>query len=251
MKRIITLLVLVSFIGSVAFAGNPDRRGEAGAYELVMNGWARSSGFWSMNSASVSGVESERINVAGMAYVPKTEISAGYTLWLQGSGVGVAQAGVAQNIKNGNVLGLSIQALTLGEIERTTTDNPEGGIGTYKPNFINIGVSYSRKFSNSISGGITLRLIDEGLGNINAFGFCVDAGLQYVTGPKDNIHFGVSLRNAGTPMKFSGDALTTSVSIASTATYSLSESQKSNTFELPTQLNIGAAYDFWMGKKYE
>ena len=238
-------------LGNSVFAGNPDRTGEAGAYELVMNGWARSSGFWSMNSANITGIESERVNVAGLAFVPKTEVAAAYTLWLQGAGVGIAQAGVAQNIKNGNVIGLNIQALTLGNIDRTTTANPEGGIGTYRPNFINIGLSYSRKFSNSISGGVTARLIDEGIGNLNAFGFAIDAGLQYVTGPKDNIHFGISLRNVGTPLKFSGDALTTSVPIISNTSYTIAEESKANQFELPTQLNIGAAYDLWMGSKIE
>ena len=35
----------------------------------------------------------------------------------------------------------------------------------------------------------------------------VDAGIQYVTGPNDNIHFGISLRNIGTPMRYSGEGL--------------------------------------------
>ncbi|MDB5282808.1 MAG: hypothetical protein JWO06_1883 [Bacteroidota bacterium] len=251
MNRILIVLTLVTFAGSSVFAGNPDRRGEAGAYELVMNGWGRSSGLWSMNSANVQGIESERINVAGIAFTPKTEIEAAYTLWLQGSGVGVIHAGVVQSFKETNAVALSIQALNLGEIERTTTQNPEGGIGTYKPTFINIGLSYARKFSNSISGGVTFRLIEENIGNLNAFGFCIDAGLQYVTGPKDNIHFGVSLRNAGTPMIFKGDALSTGTSIISSSTYTLTVENKVNKFELPTELNIGAAYDFWMGKKKE
>jgi hypothetical protein len=251
MKRILTVLSFIVLIAGFAYGGNPDRSGEAGAAELNMNGWARSSGLWSMNTATVEGVESERINIAGLAFVPKTEISAAYTLWLQGSDVGVAQAGFAQNIKNDNVIAITMQALNLGEIERTTTANPEGGIGTYKPAFINLGISYARKFSKSISGGVTARLVDEGLGNLNAVGFAIDAGLQYVTGPKDNIHFGVSLRNVGTPLKFSGDALSTEVEIFSSSTYQLAEESKANSFELPTQLNIGAAYDFWMGSKIE
>jgi hypothetical protein len=250
MKRLIVMLGSVFFLAGQAFAGNPDRSGEAGAAELLMNGWGRSSGLWSMNSADVQGIESERINPAGLAFTDKTEIGAAYALWLQGSGVGVAHAGFAQNFKD-NVISLSIQALNLGSIERTTTTNPEGGVGSYTPGFVNIGVSYARKFSNSISGGVTVRLIDEGLGNLNAFGICIDGGLQYVTGPKDNIHFGVSLRNIGTPMKFGGDALSTTVNIVSTSTYQLTEVSNVNKFELPTQLNIGAAYDFWMGPKKE
>ena len=251
MKKILAILTIAASFSSSVFAGNPDRRGEAGAYELVMNGWARSSGFWSMNTAGIRGIESERINPAGLAFTKKTEIAVAYTLWLQGSGVGVAHAGVAQSFKETNVIALSIQALNLGAIERTTTANPEGGLGTYKPTFLNIGLTYAKMFSNSISGGVTFRMVNEGLGNLNAFGFAIDAGLQYVTGPKDNIHFGVSLRNVGTPMKFKGDALGTSQQIISSTTYQLTVDNKPNKFELPTQLNIGAAYDFWMGKKKE
>jgi hypothetical protein len=249
MKRILAILILLGS-ATLSFAGNPDRRGEAGAYELLMNGYARSSGFWAQNTAGIRGLESERLNVAGLAFTKKTEIIAAYTLWLQGSGVGIAQVGVAQNVK-ANTFALTFNALNLGAIEKTTTENPEGGLGTYRPTFINIGLSYARQFSNSISGGVTLRMINESLENINAFGFCVDAGLQYVTGPKDNIHFGVSLRNVGTPMRFRGDALSTSVQIVSSNTYQLTTEKRSNKFELPTQLNIGAAYDFWAGKKKE
>ena len=36
MKKIFTILTTVSLISSSVFAGNPDRRGEAGAYELMM-----------------------------------------------------------------------------------------------------------------------------------------------------------------------------------------------------------------------
>ncbi|MCS6934996.1 MAG: PorV/PorQ family protein [Chitinophagales bacterium] len=251
MKKILAIVILAGIFSAPLYAGNPDRRGEAGAYELNMNGWARSGGFWGMNSARVHGLEAERINVAGLTRVKKTEVYASYALWMLGSGVGISHAGVAQTFKEENTIALHIQALNLGVIERTTTQNPEGGIGSYRPTFLNIGVSYARKFSNSIHGGVTMRMINEGIGNLTAFGFSVDAGLQYVTGPKDNIHFGVSLRNVGTPMKFRGDALATNVSIFSSTSYQLTVENKANKFELPTQLNIGFAYDFWLGKKRE
>lgn len=251
MKRILVIFFSLLATGLTTFAGNPDRRGEAGAYELLMNGWGRSSGFWTMNTASITGLESERLNIAGLTSVKKTEVAASYALWLQGSGVGVIHAGVAQGFKEVNTVALTIQALNLGTIERTTTQSPEGGLGTYRPTFLNIGVSFAREFSNSISGGVTVRLINQGIGNLNAFGLSIDAGLMYVTGPKKNIHFGVSLRNVGTPMKFKGDALANQIQIVSSSTYQLTVENKSNKFELPTQLNIGAAYDIWMGKKKE
>lgn len=245
MKKILFLVFVASAVS--AFAGNPDRRGESGASELIMNGWARSTGMWGMNSASVRGIEAERINPAGLAFIRKTDFQLAYSLWMQGSGLGVVQAGVAQQV-NRNVFSLHIQALNFGQIIRTTVENPQGGIGTYSPHFINIGLTYARVFSRSIYGGVTVRLINEGIDNVNAFGFAVDAGLQYVTGKKKNIHFGVALRNVGTPMTFRGDGFSFQGD-AESGSYQLAFDRKSQKFDLPVQLNIGAAYDLLLGNK--
>ena len=45
MKRILAISGIFLIIAKGVFAGNPDRSGEAGAYELIMDGWAHSSGF--------------------------------------------------------------------------------------------------------------------------------------------------------------------------------------------------------------
>ena len=34
------------------------------------------------------------------------------------------------------------------------------------------------------------------------FGWAIDAGVQYVSGEKDNFKLGISLRNIGSPMQF-------------------------------------------------
>ena len=60
---IIGLLLLLNN----AFAGNPDRQGEAGAYELLMNPWARSAGLHTLTTANIMGVEALQLNVAGLA----------------------------------------------------------------------------------------------------------------------------------------------------------------------------------------
>lgn len=244
------------FVTATVFAGNPDRRGEAGAFELNMNGYARSSGFWNMNCAGIKGLEAERLNPAGLAYTRKTEVIAAYTSWLSGSGVNIVQAGIAQRIKS-NAIALTVNSLNFGAIDRTTTESPQGGLGTFKPTFLNIGLSYAKNFSlgttavtgaNYITGGITIRLLTEGIQSVSSTGFSFDAGLQYTTGKKQNVHFGVSLRNVGTSMRFRGDALVYQ-GVAEQGDYSYTYDKRSNKFELPTQLNIGLSYDFYMGNK--
>ena len=60
----------------------------------------------------------------------------------------------------------------------------------------------------NIYGGLNIKLISESIPNLNATGFAIDAGIQYVTGAKDNLKFGISLKNIGPRMSFSGDGLT-------------------------------------------
>lgn len=245
LRRILILVLCGVLSAPAVYAGNPDRAGEAGAYELLILGWARNSGLYGMTSASVSGLEAMRINPAGLAHTRKTEVMFARTHWLQGSELFVNAAGLAQKFGKDqqNVVGVSINALSFGEIERTTTANPNGGLGTFTPSFFNLGLAYSRAFSNSIFAGVVVRLVNERIDDLSATGVALDAGLQYVTGPRDNIKFGIALRNIGTPMKFSGDGLSNRVN-APDADYLLTQDQRAENFELPSQLHIGAGYDW-------
>ena len=59
-NRYSKILVLVSLIAvlsaGTATAGNDDRRGTAGASELLINPWARSAGWGGVNTACAQGV---------------------------------------------------------------------------------------------------------------------------------------------------------------------------------------------------
>lgn len=245
--RVILVLTAFTLCIDLAKAGNPDRAGEAGAYELLINPWARSSGLMGMNSSRIEGIEAMRLNVAGLAFAKKTEAIFSRTHWFQGSEVFVNAFGVAQKMgkSKADVIGLSFMALDFGDIEVTTASNPEGGLGTFKPQFFNIGVAYSRAFSNSIYAGAVVRVISERIQDLRAFGFAIDMGIQYVTGPLDNLRFGIALRNVGTPMKFSGDGLTFRGQ-APEGTYLMSQNQRTEKYELPSLLNIGVSYDLFL-----
>ena len=93
-------------------------------------------------------------------------------------------------------------AMSFGDIDITTADNPDGGLGTFSPNYFNIGIAYSKNFSNTISGGLVVKLVSEGISNVNATGVAIDAGVNYVTGDMRQMKFGITLRNVGPTMTF-------------------------------------------------
>ena len=238
---------LLMLMGTSAQAGNPDRAGSAGATQLLINPFARSSGWATANTSSIYGVEAMFQNVAGLAFTGGTELYFARTNWLQGSDVTINSVGLGQKIGDAGVLGLSVMVMNFGEIEVTTTDQPEGGLGKFSPNYSNIGLSYAKEFSNSIYGGITVRVISESIANVKASGFSFDAGIDYVTGETDNVKFGISLKNVGPPMNYSGDGLSFN-GIVPPNNQQMTVEQRSANFEMPSVLNIGGSYDFRFGE---
>ena len=231
-------------ISSFSFAGNEDRAGSAGASELLINPWARSSAWADAGVSSVTGLEAMFVNVAGLSYADKTEIMFTNTNWLSKlADISVNNFGLAQRIGETSVLGISFMSMNFGEIPITTTELPEGGIGTFNPRYSNINLAFSKQFSSSISGGLNVKLINQAINNVKASGVAFDAGVRYITGENDNIKFAISLKNVGAPMQFSGDGL--NLDILNTGTgNTISMVQRVSDFELPSLLSIGASYDF-------
>ena len=241
----IALCFIVSSV--VVIAGNPDRAGEAGASQLLINPWTRSVGFGGANTASVIGIESMSLNIAGLAFTENTEIMFNSKRWLSITDVNVNALGLSQKIGETGVLGVSIMSMNFGDIDITTVENPEGGIGTFSPSYLNFEVGYAKAFSNSIYGGASVKIISESISNVSARGFAFDAGIRYVTGENDQIKFGIALKNVGPTMKYDGDGMSISV-IEDNVGYEVTSTkqQKSQPYQLPSLLNIGASYDFFI-----
>ena len=206
--RILILTVLIALIFNQynkLFAGNEDRSGQSGASELLINPWTRSAGWGGVNTSNGRGLDAIFTNVAGTAFTQKTEVMFAHTQWLKGSDINISAFGFTQKVGETGVIGINIMSMSFGDIMIRTVDQPEGGIGNYTPSFINIGISYAKAFSNSIYGGINLKIISESISDASAEGIAIDAGIQYVTGPTDNIKFGISMKNVGPTLKYSGD----------------------------------------------
>jgi hypothetical protein len=254
-KIVLNSAVGVSLLSAgVMNAGNPDRSGSSGGSQLLINPWARSSGWGGSNQANAHGLEAMFLNVAGMAFTKKTEVVFSRTNWLSGSNININAFGFSQHVGETGVLGLGIVALDGGDIDITTVDQPEGTDGQYSPLFLNIGLSYAKAFSDNIYGGATVKIISEQISNVAARGICLDAGIQYHTGKYDQFHLGISLKNVGPKMVYKGDGMSFEANIASgtqsngtVSGYTATFEQRSANFELPSCLNMGASYDFLLG----
>jgi hypothetical protein len=241
-KQIVIISVVAAIIPGSLKAGNEQRVAQAGASELLINPWARSSGLGSANIANVFGVESIFGNVAGAAHVKNTEVLFAHTQWLKSTGISLYSFGLSQKAGDAGVLSLTLTMMDWGEILKTTVEEPDGNGSTFHPQYAIIGASYSKEFSNSIFGGITVKIVNESIADLKATGIAFDAGIQYITGTEEQIKLGVTLKNWGPTMKMKGDGMAISAAYegGATNTYEI----RSAEYDLPTSVSLGVSYDF-------
>lgn len=229
------------------WAGNDNRRGVAGATELLVNPWARSTGWGSVSVANVRGIDAFYSNIAGLSFIPKMEVAYSNTMLYGGktglnSGGNINAFGLGVRVSDNGVLGLSLMSVGFGDIDVTTVGSPEAINGTFSPTLMNINVAYAHSFTLSIHGGVNLKVISESTDNVSGSAFAVDAGIQYVTGANDELKFGISLKNWGPSFSFEGTGM--SFMFVNDALNDMTSEYRSAEMELPTCLNIGASYDF-------
>ena len=228
------------------YAGNKDRSGQSAAGQLLINPWAASNGWGSAGLANIQGIESMYSNPAGLSFVTKTQLAYTHSIYFAGTGIGINTLGIGQSLNEKGVLGLTVMMMNFGDIEMTSEDQPDGGLGTYSPTVMNLGVTYAKDFADVIRVGATARLINEGSYNTIAIGFALDAGIQYLTGEQNQFRLAVAIKNIGLPMSYSGDGLDIRGTVEN-GKYIQTLRNRSEAYELPANLSLGVSYDFLIG----
>ena len=252
LKIFAVVVILTAMSAQSVKAGNDERRGTAGASELLINPWARSTGWGGVNISNVRGIDAMFDNVAGLAFVQNIEVAYTNTILYGGksgfnSGASVNSFGLGVRVFESGVLGVYVMTLGFGDLPVTTYDSPEPGTnGTFSPSYMNINVAYAHSFTNTIHGGVVFKLATETTADISGSGFAIDAGIQYVTGENDELKFGISLKNWGPSMKFGGAGH--SLTMINNAGNEFTVETRAMEMELPTCLNIGLSYDFLFEK---
>ncbi len=248
-NRKIYTAVIGTLLPAILFAGNGDRAGSGGAYELLINPWARSAGFGGMNTSMARGVEAMNANVGGLAFTKKTEVAFSTTTWLKGTDISINAFGLSQKVGGSGVLGISVMSMDFGDIDVTTNDRPEGNIGKFSPKLVNFALAYSKEFSNSIHGGILVRGIQHSIADLKAQGFSLDAGIQYTAGENDKLKFGIALRNIGPDMIMGGDGMIATFTDPNLP-FAIEGYRKSQAYQIPSLLSMGLSYDFMVAKDH-
>jgi hypothetical protein len=243
-----TVLIILALISSLpSWAGNDNRKGTAGAMELLIPVGARSCAMSGALSASIDGTEAIFWNPAGVCNIQGVEAMFSNMSFI--ADIGVNYFAIASNFGGTGTFAVSVKTIDFGDNKVTTTDQPEGTGGTFSPSYITFGLTYSNKFTDRIYGGATLKYVSEKIVRTSASGIAIDFGIQYRS--NSGLKLGVSLKNLGPSMQFDGPDLeffsTLTGQDAGSRTRALRLSAAG--FELPSVLDIGLGYDFQLGEK--
>lgn len=235
-RIILVGLVLLSLVVS-ANAGSERRIGTAGAQELLIPIGSRGTAMGGAVVANTFGVEALYWNPAGIAGMEHTEVMFTHQPYL--ADIDVNYFGVGHNIEGFGTIGLSAKIVSIGEIEETTEDQPEGTGSVYEPTLSVIGLTYASVLTSNVQFGATAHLINERIFEVSATGMAFDFGVIY--DPKwKGLTLGIVIKNYGPEMTFSGVGFERSFEEAGQRRVSPSSAK----FELPSSINIGLAYNF-------
>ncbi len=152
-------------------------------------------------TADTRGPSSLYWNPAGIANTKETEIMINQGNWILDFKHNFLAA-VFPVGQLGNI-GISINSLDMGTMDRTTERSPDGDGTTFSASNIAIGVAYSKKISDRFNAGIKCKVIQENISFTSATALALDAGSLYLS-RFSGLKIGMSITNFGTKMKLSG-----------------------------------------------
>ncbi|MGQ9560570.1 MAG: PorV/PorQ family protein [Candidatus Oleimicrobiaceae bacterium] len=243
--RFLVLLIVVTLGWSLAVAGNPDKRGAAGAQELLIPVGSRGIAMGGAYGALVTGNEAIFWNPAGLAGTDAAaEATFSHLRWIFDTQINYFA--VSARLGTLGSFGLSAKVLDFGDIMETTEFETEGTGRVITPNFITVGLTYSRQMTDRIFFGLNAKLVSESFLRMRASGIALDFGVQYVSSP--GVRLGLTLNNFGPMMKFEGEDLQRTVSLPHTeyGTEPMDLRLEAQKFELPSTFEISLGYPWYL-----
>ena len=226
-------------------AAQDDRAGTQAMEELLVPVTPRTVALGNALTGGLSdivGVEAVQSNPAGILASDGTNAMFSRMEYVED--IGINYFGISQSF-GANSVALTLTSWDYGDINRTTETQPDVNPNapvTYSASTYAFGATYSRRFTDRIGAGATLKALGRTIDDASSSGLAFDAGISYIV-PESGLRFGVSLQNLGAEMTFGGDGLRRSIpNEGPNGTGDIAGEVDDLPAQLPSVLNFGASY---------
>ncbi len=199
----LAVLLILSLAGT-GYSGEFSRVGTAGAQFLKIGMGARYVAMGEASVACVNDAYAMYWNPAALTEISSSNLSLTNVDWI--SDVQLNHASFARSLGEYSAFGVSVTALSMGDIEVTTVQEPEGTGETFTASSYALSLGYARKLTDRFSVGISGKYIWERISEERASGFAFDFGTLFYTGFK-SLRVGMNISNLGPEMKLEGPEL--------------------------------------------
>ncbi len=243
MKKIYLKLFLLILAASTVFADGGVRNGTGAASQLLIPVGARGIAMSGSSLSGSTGLEALYWNPANLAIDGGTNVMFSYMSHI--ADIGVTYFGVSTNLEGFGAIGLTLKSLSVGSINVTTVDNPDGNGRSFKPTFMTLGLTYSRLLSDRISVGLTMNYITETMDLVSSSALGFNFGVTYRNLANINgFNLAMALKNFGPQMRYDGSGLYLNATPTSLERGEATYKMTAAAFDLPSTLEIGLSYNY-------
>ena len=226
-------------------AGEFTKVGLAGGQFLKIGVGARGTAMAGAYGGVADDISSIYWNPAGLAQVEGYGADFSHTFWF--AGMSHSFAALVMPVSEKFRVSAHMVNFQSGDINVTTTDEPDGTGGIYSVSDIAVGATLAGYLTDQFSFGVTGRYVSHAFTNMSAGGFVFDIGTRYDT-EFNGITLGFSINTLGTPQTFSGPEVTqTNRPFGGLDQSPIDMDIQTSSFEMPLSFRAGIGVDMFDG----
>jgi long-subunit fatty acid transport protein len=230
--------ILVVLTGGAGFAADFTKSGAVGAQFLKIGVGSRYQGLGEASVAIVNDAYSLYWNPAGLAYIEGTAVTFTNVNWV--TDISLNYVAVGTQVENFGAIGFAASLMSMGEMEVTTVDEPDGTGEMFSATSLALTAGYARFLTTRLSFGASIKYVYEKIYREAAGGIAFDFGTQLRTGFK-SLRIGMNISNLGPELQFSGPDL--NVALPTSGGSSTNGNVAVDQYELPLTFRLGMAFD--------